>query len=494
MNNTDSFKTILDFLERSAKRSSQKTALIFEENEYSYGQVDKGASEIASILMSQTEKGDVVALMLPNSPEFIFSYFGIFKAGCIVLLLSHNISDDNLVFQVETTRPKCIVSQTTLLSKLERTGILERAKYIDVHNLPQKEDFSKKRRKISEEDVSTIIFTSGTTSEPKGVKLQHKNVVAASKNIIEFLGWNENDIDMNASQLSHSFGLGNVHCVFAVGGTSILFRDAINLKKIIQTIIDKKATAFSTVPTILKLILDNFREEFSKCDPFLRFIQTNMSSLDPEFIKSMLDTLPTTDFNYYYGLSEASRATFINFNNHLDKIGSVGRSSPNVKVKIVDENGKELGSGEAGEICIGGDLVIKEYWENPEASKKIKDGWLFTNDYGYLDEDGFLYFKGRKDDIINVSGEKVSPEEIEEVIKLISGIIDAGVVGVADKLLGEVVKAFIVVQEDNFDTNKVIEECQKKLERYKVPKYVEIINEIPRTSNGKLKRNSLKKL
>lgn len=486
MADLNSLRTLSDFLDHSAMAFPDKVGLVFEDKEYIYKELRKKANDISFLVSEKTRKGDVVALLLPNTPELIFSYFGILGAGRTVLFLPANISDKSLVFQVEKTSPKYIISEQKYLSKLQRTGLSENLEFIDAKEITEASEFVF-NQDVNEKDVSTIIFTSGTTGEPKGVKLQHFNVVNATKNIIEFLKWNEKDVDVNILSLSHSFGIGNIHSVFAVSATTVLFRDAINLKKIVQTIDDKKATTFAAVPATLRLIVDNYYENFKKRKS-LRFVQTNTSPLDEKFIRKIISMISPADFNYYYGLSEASRSTFINLSKHTDKITSVGQPSPNVEIKILDYQDKELPIGEIGEVCIKGKHVIKEYWENPEASKKIRNGFLHTGDAGYLDKDGFLYFKGRKDDIINVSGEKVAPEEVEEVVRRVPGVLDAVAIGAQDKLLGQAIKVFVRVKNNSFDTEEVIKECRKNLESYKVPRSVEIVSEIPRTENGKLRR------
>ena len=180
---------------------------------------------------------------------------------------------------------------------MERAGVLDKSEYINIEDLPLT-GRAFPERDVRENDISTIIFTSGATAEPKGVKLRHQNVVSATKNIIEFLKWNKNDIDINASALSHSFGLGNIHCVFAVGATAVLFQDTINLKKIIQTVIDRKATTFSVVPVTIRLIISNYPEEFKECGRYLRFIQTNMWLLERELVEGVFSVLPNIELIY----------------------------------------------------------------------------------------------------------------------------------------------------------------------------------------------------
>ena len=484
-------RTIIDFLDNSSELFPNKIALIFEKEKYTYRQIREQSDRLASFLSSKIKRKEIVALLLSNRPSFIVSYFAIFKAGGVVLLLEQGISDDNLRYRILKTDVKIIVSERRYREKILRSKLPKTVEFLDIDKIDLRGDRFKSV-KISPNDASTIIYTSGTTSEPKAARLRHYNVVEATKNIVDFLKINKNDIDVNISSLSHSFGLGHVHCTFACGATTILFRNSINMNLIMESIFKYRASMFSATPTILRFLAFHFRKKFRNYGNHLRVIQTNISPLEPKLIKAILALLPNVKFAYYYGLSEASRSTFLTFNKNLRKIGSVGKPMPNVKIKIVDKKGKKVTVGNSGEICIKGKIVIKDYYKNNKANRQIKNGWLHTGDFGYLDRDGFLFFQSRRDDIINVSGEKVSPEEVEECIKTIPGVMDAAVVGISDKFLGEIVKAYVQVENQNFSTNQVLEICREKLETYKIPRAVEIINEIPRTDNGKLRRNILR--
>lgn len=487
-----SAKKITDLLEHSVKKFPNKKALLFEGKAYSYKDLNNRVNVVANFLFKKTNKQDVVAILLPNSADFIAIYFGILKAGCIALLIPPNISDQRLIFQIKKTTPKIIFSYNVYKDKINRTGVANICNYFSAEKIEWNRAWDVVDRNVTENDISSIVFTSGSSGEPKGVVLRHSNVIQATKNIIEYLKFEKNDIDVNISALTHSFGLGHVHCVLAVGGTIILFRDSINLKKILSTIVENKATTFGAVPAILRLLISNYADDLRKCGRYMRFIQTNTSMLEPDLIRSILKLCPKTKFNYYYGLTEASRSTFITFNNHLDKLDSMGMPSPNVGIKIFDGNDKELGVNEIGEICIAGKHVISKYWKNPQASRRIKNGWLHTGDVGYRDKDNFFFFHGRKDDIINVSGEKVDPVEIEEIVKKISGVKDAAAVAMDDKLLGQVVKLFISVESSDFDLERAYAECRKNLESFKIPRLIEVIDKIPRTENGKLARFKLR--
>lgn len=486
--------TISDFLDRSEKKYPQKIGLIFEKEKYTYSQIKKNVDFIAYKLSEITKKGDVIGIILPNSPDFIFAYFGVLKSGCVSLIIPTNISDENLEYQLSKTTPVRVISLKPYEKKLSRINLPKKTKVINLKELLETRlDDKPSMRRIKSSETASIIFTSGTTSKSKGVKLQHSNVVAATKNIIKFLKFKESDIDVNISSLSHSFGLGHLHCIFAVGGTQILFKDSVNLKKILKTIVEARATTFSAVPMVLQLITLHYPKDFSKCDKYLRFIQTNTSTLDQSLVRKIFSLIPTTDFHYYYGLTEASRSTFITLNKNKKKLASIGKASPNVRIKIVSDISNNKLVGKAGEICIKGKHVISGYWKNSKASKeKIKNGWLHTGDMGFSDKDGYLYFYGRKDDVINVAGEKVSPEEIEYKAKAVPGVLDAVAIGQPDKLFGEVAKLYVVVNKNSFKMDRLIMSLKKNLERYKNPTNIAIIDTIPKTDNGKVMRWKLK--
>lgn len=483
-------KTIVDFLDNSCRLFPNKTALVFGKNKYSYLQLKEKSDQIAAHLGKKIRRGEVVGLLLSNRPEFIVSYFAVFKAKGVVLLLDQGISDGNLIQRILDTGARFLLSEGKYRTKILRANLSKKIDFIDV----TKQNFEPAESidvSVQPNDVSTIIYTSGATSAPKAARLRHYNVVAATCNIADFLDTDEADIDVNISSLSHSFGLGHIHTMLASGATIILFKNSIDLAEILKTIVKYKATTFAATPAILRVLASHFRREFKLCGRYLRLIQTNISPLEPELVKDILELLPKTKFCYYYGLSEASRATFFTFNNNLEKIRSVGKPMPNVEIKIVNSRGRKTKIGKSGEICIRGKIVIRDYWKNTQANKRIKNGWFHTGDYGFIDRDGFLFFQGRRDDIINVSGEKVFPEEVEECIRNIPGVVDAAVVGMPDKFLGECVKAYVVV-EKKFDQNLIIQICRQKLESYKIPRVVQSTNQIPRTDNGKLRRNILR--
>jgi long-chain acyl-CoA synthetase len=484
--------TIASFLESSARKFPNKEALICEEKRLTYSELNSRAHHVRNFLLSHCKRQDVVSLLLGNSIEFLVTYFGILEAGCIAHIIPVNASDDNLVVQIQEVTPTYIFTTPHFKEKIARVGVS--VDVIEVGSVPQISNEEVTPRTIHPQDISSIIYSSGTTSKPKGVKLQHKNVVQATENMIQFLGVKEDDVYLNVLPLAHSFGLGNVHMTICQGGTVIVERNTINIPLFLKRIVEEKATIFAAAPATYRIILDKCKDLFFQCQG-LRMMITNSTAIPPETTQEILDAFPHTEFYTYYGLTEASRSTFMHFNTGRDKLTSVGQPSPSVAVKIVGDNGKVLKPFQHGEVAVQGNHVITEYWKNKEASEAIRSGWLHTGDYGYLDKRGYLFLVGRKDDIMNIGGEKVSPLEIEKVLAEVEGINQVAVIGTPDKILNEVVTACVVKGKGSEITeDDIFVYAKKHLSRYKVPKHVQFVATIPTTDSGKIKRKLLARM
>lgn len=486
-------KTIYDFLDESATRYSSKTALVFENARVSYNTLISKAQTISNFIQDNTTAGEVISMMSENSIDLLITYFSILKSGCIVHLIPPQISDQNLLLQIQQTKPKLFFCTDPLKDKINRSGCLVESTFVDIKSknfgiIKSNKDYYGNRY----HEVSTIIFTSGTTAKPKGVRLKHSNVITATLNIVNKIGIQNDDIEVNSLQLSHSFGLGCIHAVFSQGATSIIFPNTINLKAIANVASKERATGFSGVPATFRKLLDVCKGEFVSCKKNLRYMLTNSVQMPKETIKEIINLFPTTKFFTYYGLTEASRSTFLLFNDNLDKLESVGKPAPQVKIKIVSENDITLQANNPGEICISGPHVIEKYWNNPEADSKIKNGWLYTGDLGYFDSDGYLYLKGRKDDLINVSGEKVSSLEIENIIKQLDGVSEVAVLGIPNDIFGQVPIAYVVKTKPNLTSSDVISHCGSNLEGFKIPQKIFFLDSIPKTESGKIQKHLLK--
>ncbi len=480
-------RTIHSFLENSASRLPDKEALVSGERRLTYSEVNGLANRIRDFVCTRTKKQDPVAILLDNSIEFVCSYFGILKAGCVAVPMDVNSSDQSLLFKTRDSGAKLVISREKFLDKLKRSGVLEFAEYADCEKIPE---CSHTERHVSENDLASILYTSGTTGEPKGVMVRHRNVVAATENIVQLIGIKENDIDVNALPYTHSFGLGHIHCYFRQGGTVVIQRNFINLNELLEKVISEKATSFSAPPAILKLLVENYPGRLPECAKSLRYIVTNTNFMPKETSLPLMGLLGETRVYMYYGLTEASRSSFNLLNENREKVESVGKAAPNVEIRIADDGMKEVPGNQMGEILIRGRHVVDGYWKRlEETEKSIVNGWLRTGDVGYLDGKGYLWLAGRKDHMINVAGQKVSPLEIEKVAAEFPGIRECAAVGCRDDVLNEVVKLFVVGEGSGED---IIRFCRERLENFKVPRYVEFVESLPKTEAGKVRRSFLR--
>jgi long-chain acyl-CoA synthetase len=479
-------KSIFEFLEISAKKYPTKNALIEGVNTISYKELLKKSQQVSENITNRIDAGQSISLLSENSIEFVIIYFGILMSGNIAHIIPINSSEKQILYQIQQVKPCAIFCSELMQKKISRikykyeiiSNIIENSKHLE---------FNYELKRFN--DISSIIFTSGTTGIPKGVKLKHQNIIFTTKNIIDIVGIKSEDIEINPLQLSHSFGLGCLHTSIAQSATTIIFKNTINLKIIIDSIEKQKATGFVGVPTTFQNILDNYKENFKEKGKKLRYMLTNSAPMLEKDVKEIMNILPSTKIFTYYGLTEASRSTFLLFNSNLDKIESVGTPVHQVKIKIVGKECKQLENFQLGEIWIKGPNVIENYLDNERS--KLRDGWLQTGDLGYLDNEGYLYIKGRKDEIINVGGEKVAPIEIETAIRQIEEVQDVGVIGVTNRTFGEIPVAYIVTKSE-IKEQEIVNHCNKMLERYKIPQEIIFTEKIPKNESGKIKRDILK--
>ncbi|MEX1352289.1 MAG: AMP-binding protein, partial [Desulfobacterales bacterium] len=348
-------------------------------------------------------------------------------------------------------------------------------------------------------DLATIIYTSGSTGEPKGVMSAHYNVVAAATSIATYLENVENDIILSALPLSFDYGLYQILMAFLFGGTVVLEKSFVYPYKVLERLIEEKATGFPIVPTMLALLLQI--EDLGKFDfSSLRYISNTAAALPVAHIKKLRALFPQVNIYSMYGLTECKRVSYLPPKDIDRRPGSVGIPMPNEEVFVVDENGKELEPGEIGELVVRGSNVMQGYWNAPEETalrfrpgRYRGDAMLYTGDLFKKDEEGFLYFVARKDDMIKTKGERVSPKEIENTLCELDGVAEAAVIGVPDDIYGQAVKAFIVAKKNIELTEKtVMNYCLKNLEPFMVPKYLEIRDSLPKSPSGKIDKKQLK--
>lgn len=516
-----------NFLEHSAVRLSEKVALVCEGQRLTYRQINESADQLAKYLVSiGVKRQDRVIIFLDNSVESVISLFGALKAEAIFVLLNPTMKAKKLNYIFKDSGARALITHTN------KTRVIKEA-LVDVSELDyiiwcQKESsrnipfgIEGTQVKISapwssvfdhvstaslpsktiDVDLATIIYTSGSTGEPKGVMSTHYNVVAAASSITQYPENVEDDIILDALPLSFDYGLYQVLMAFLCGGTLVLEKSFAYPYKVIEKLIQEKVTGFPIVPTMIAILLQ--MEDLSKFDlSCLRYITNTAAALPVPYIRKLQALFPHVKIYSMYGLTECKRTLYLPPEQLDRRPGSVGIAIPNEEVFVVNEEGQEVGPGEVGELVIRGSNVMQGYWNAPEETARVYrpgryrgDVLLYSGDLFRKDEEGFLYFVARKDDMIKTKGERVSPKEIENVLCEMDEIIEAAVIGIPEEISGQVIKAFIVCKEGSQVTEEtVLKYCSKNLEPFMIPKYVEFLDSLPKTPNGKIDKKSLSAL
>lgn len=506
------------FLEQSAKLYPDKIALVTKDGRYSYREIDEMSNRIANALISGgIKKGDRAAVFMDNSVDAVVSIFGILKAGCVFLMVNPTTKTGKLAYILGNCEAAVIISSIDKLAVVSEAS--ERVKslewiYLSGKDIPlngsskntlafeeifTKGDSSEPSCRAIDVDLASIIYTSGSTGLPKGVMMTHHNMVSAANSITQYLENTPDDVILNVLPLSFDYGLYQVLMGFKMGATVILEKTFLYPYKVIDTILKERVTGFPIVPTISAILLQ--MEDIKKNNfEHLRYISNTAAALPVAHIQKLREFFPKTKIYSMYGLTECKRVSYLPPDQLDVRPGSVGKGMPNEEVYIVGESGERVGSGVVGELIVRGSNVMKGYWELPEeTAKKLKPGRypgemvLHTGDLFKMDEEGYLYFVARKDDIIKSRGEKVSPKEIENVLYEIDGVIETAVVGVKDDVLGEAIKAFVVLKNGlNLTEKDIIRFCSQHLEDFMVPKYIEFRKELPKTSTGKINKRLIR--
>jgi amino acid adenylation domain-containing protein len=508
-----------DFLQQSAASSPEKTALVFGTTRLTYSEIDAAANRLANYLLANgVSRGDRVCIYMENCVEAVIAIFGILKAGAVFSFVNGSTKADKLAYILNNCRAAALITHrrksevvarvvaevpSLLFTVLAggrahpRSGVdavsFEDALAAHPPTLP--------RQTCIDVDLATIIYTSGSTGFPKGVMSPHTMVVAAATSITQYLENTPDDVILNVLPLSFDYGLYQVLMGFKVGATIIVEDGFAFPYRVLELVHKEKVTGLPGVPTLFALLLQ-IKDVQGMAFPHLRYLTNTAAALPVSHIQRLRQTFPEAKLYSMYGLTECKRVSYLPPEELDRRPASVGVAIPNTEVYIVDDAGNRVLPGQVGELVVRGSHVMRGYWEAPEATAKaLRPGpysgeqVLCTGDLFRTDEDGFLYFVGRKDDIIKSRGEKVSPREVENVLHALDGVVEAAVVGVPDELLGEAILAALVVANGTtLSEREVIAHCARHLESFMVPKHVEFRSGLPKTSTGKISRMQLREL
>ncbi|MBI5482320.1 MAG: AMP-binding protein [Deltaproteobacteria bacterium] len=507
-----------DFLRDSAARAPDKVALIVGEQRVTYAQLESQANRCANALRAAgVHPRDRVAIQLPNSVEAVVAIFGALRAGAAFLAVHPSTKPDKLAYVLGNCGARAFVARDSDLRFLgevrAEVPTLGPVFAVGEGQLPETADGRVRRfgdalaaapdvglpRQRVDLDLAALIYTSGSTGKPKGVMHTHAGLRASTLSIVAYLENTSDDVVLVVLPLSFGYGLTNLLCATCVGATVVLEKSFSFAYPIIEAMVKHRVTGFAGVPTIWALILQ--LRELDQADlSSLRYYTNAAGPLPPAHLERLRLAFPRARFYSMYGQTECIRSSFLPPEELDRRPRSVGRGIPNQECWVENEDGRPVLPGEVGELVIRGSHVMRGYWGEPETTARaLRPGRYpgevvyYSGDLFTVDEEGFLYFVSRKDDIIKCRGEKVSPREVENVLHAHPAVLEAAVIGVPDAILGEAVKAYVVPKEGvAIVTKELLGYVKSNLEDFMVPKEIEVRAALPKTPSGKICKSDLR--
>jgi len=508
-----------EYLIDSARRLPDKVALVCGEERRTYAELDASSNALACALeRGGVTRGDRVLVYGENSVETAIAFWAVLKANAVVSLVNPLTRADKLAYLLRDCAASALVADRRLAAQfvpaarsapLRMTVVFGQGPRYpaqdELRGLSSLESLLAAgqtgrcpRRRNLDVDLAALIYTSGSTGEPKGVMLTHRNMLTAAASISSYLELREDEVILSALPLAFDYGLYQMIMAFRMGARLVLERSFAFPTEVLDRVVAERVTGFPGVPTMFALLgemktLNDY--DFSA----IRFVTNTAAALSEKHIARLRDLFPKARIYSMYGLTECKRCTYLPPEDLLRKPTSVGIAIPNTELWIVDEQDRRVGPGVVGQLVIRGATVMRGYWGKPEqTARKLRPGplpgemVLYTGDYCKLDEEGYLYFVGRMDDIIKSRGEKVAPKEVENVLVDIPGVKEAAVIGVPDEVLGQAVKAFLVSEAGAMlDEAGVRRACERRLESFMVPKHIVFVPDLPKTDTGKIKKTGL---
>ncbi|MBS0355955.1 MAG: long-chain-fatty-acid--CoA ligase [Proteobacteria bacterium] len=528
--------SLVALLEQACKTYADKVAYISMGKEMTYRQLDEASRAFAGWLQSRgLQKGDRVALMMPNLLQYPVALFGTLRAGCVVVNcnplytpreLEHQLKDsgaaaivivENFAHTLEQVLPRTTALRHVIVTPMgEMLGTLKGAlvnlvvrrvkKMVPAWSIPTAIDFStalavgqRQRFKpvpLGQQDLAFLQYTGGTTGISKGAMLTHANIAS---NVTQAYNWirpavrEGREIIVTALPLYHVFALtANCLTFLMIGATNLLIANPRDIPGFVKEWAKYPVSVFTGVNTLFNALLNN--ADFAKLDFSTMRVTLGGGMAVQAPVAERWRQITGTPLLQAYGLTETSPAATINPLDMDAFNGAIGLPISSTEISIRDEAGSEVPITQVGEICIRGPQVMKGYWQRPEETANAfhPDGFLRTGDMGYVDKQGFVFLVDRKKDMILVSGFNVYPNEVEEAVAMHPGVGDVAAIGVADEHSGEAVKIFVVRKDPALTEKALIEHCRTVLTGYKVPKHVEFRDDLPRTNVGKILRRALK--
>ena len=503
-----------ELLRNSAARDPQRIALIHAGRRLSYAEFADEVERFAAALVEHAgfARGERCVLFVDNRIEAAIGLFGSLRAGGVFSVINPSTKADKLAWLLNDCEASVLLTQASLLGVAQAAATqvpgLRRVVVVDgetdglrvgwrafmdgpASRLPP-------APRGIDIDLAMLVYTSGSSGQPKGVMMTHRNMVFAATSITTYLEARADDIVLSVLPLAFDYGLYQLLMCVMMGATLVLEKSFAFPQKVLPLLASERVTALPLVPTMAALIvqLRNFDPAWATS---VRYLTNTAAALPPAHAQALQALFPHSRLYSMYGMTESKRCTWLPPEQLAARPDSVGIAIPGTEVWVADESGAPVAPNAIGELIVRGGHVMQGYWRNEEATAKaLRPGRhagekvLHTGDLFRMDEEGYCYFVGRKDDIIKSRGEKVSPTEVENVLYALAGIREAAVVGVPDELLGRALKAIVAVADgSHIEARDIIAHCSARLEDFMVPRLIEFRPSLPKTSTGKIQRAAL---
>lgn len=524
---------VFDILQNSAGVYPDNIAVIHNDRKIDYKSLLEFSVKLGDYLTTVgLNDGARIAILFENSPEYLIAYFAVFKAGYVAVPLDNSLNPEKMNFILADCQAELLITQAKyekFFPKLLGENLSLKSLITDkplkqipaglhtkilgeiLHDItPVKRDFSRNKDGNQEKlqydlqresveaphELAAIFYTSGSTGASKGVMLSHRNLISNTIATVEYLKLTSRDSIIVILPFYYIYGNSLLLTHMLTGGTLVIDNRFLYPEVILDTMEKQKVTGFSGVPSNFMILLNNSTFGTRKLEHLRYFTQAG-GAMAPEVVRRLIDTFPQKEIYIMYGQTEAApRVSYCPHEKLRDKIGSIGIPVPGVIITVADESGNEVPNGEVGEIAVTGDNVMMGYWNQPEGEEQvIRNGRLFTGDLGRKDSDGYFYIVGRKKEIIKAGGNRVSSKEVEECILENEKVSEVAVFGVRDDILGEAIKATIVLKNGMKADRKEIQNfCRSKLADHKVPKHVDFAEALPKYQSGKVNKMLLKEM
>jgi len=511
-------------LRTSTLRTPEKEALVHGKTRLTYGEVAGRTTALAKGLRSAgLTRGERVGIYLDPSIPQVLSIFAVSQAGGVFVTINSSLFPEQLTHIANDCQMTALITTQSKLASLAavlphipslRFLVIEADGQSNGNALPV-HDFDSLcgllplqdwRDANIEKDLAGLLYTSGSTGMPKGVMLSHAQVMAGSSIVSTYLGITAEERVLAVLPFSFDAGMNQLMTAFQQGATLVLMTFTF-AREIVQMLVKERITALAGVPTLWSLLAQPNSSLHKTTPPSLRYITNTGGAMPQAVLATLRQILPTTKIVLMYGLTEAFRSTYLPPDELDRRPTSMGKAIPNTEILVVNEQGQPCKPGEIGELVHRGPTVSMGYWGQPDLTSRVlrphpylsrelgdTERVCYSGDLVKMDEEGFLYFVGRRDTMIKSSGYRVSPTEVEEVLFQSGTIREAAVIGIPDELLGQAIKAFVVRKEgQSVDQVTLSLFCAEKLPRYMVPKHVEFLDKLPKTSSGKVDYPALRR-